>query len=75
MKIRATRTFLNDIGMVRRGAEVDVRDVQAKSLIARGLAVALDATDTEKPATADKPNVKAKGQPPAKSAPAPKEGD
>lgn len=49
MKIRATRTFKNDIGMVRRGAEVDIRDVYAKSLIDRGIAVAVTEAADESP--------------------------
>lgn len=64
MKIKATRTFLNDVGTVRRGSVVDIRDVQAKSLIDRGIAVAVDeAPKAEQPAP--KPE-KAKAEPKAK---------
>lgn len=64
MKIKATRTFLNDIGTVRRGTVVDIRDVQAKSLIERGIAVPVeDAPKADEPAP--KPE-KAKSEPKAK---------
>lgn len=79
MKIRATRTFLNDIGTVRRGAEVEIRDVQAKSLIARGVAVAVDAVAVDDDADPAEPKPKAdpksKGAKPVKGAAAPSEGD
>lgn len=66
MKIRATRTFRNDVGTVRRGAEIDIRDVDARSLIRRNIAVAVD--EPEQPTTPKKPA----GRQPAKGATAPK---
>lgn len=74
MKIKALRTFRNDIGMVRRNAEVDIPDTQAKSLIKRGLAVAVE-DKAEKAPKPEKPHVPAKAKPekaPAKGAAATK---
>jgi len=65
MKIRATRTFLNDVGTVRRGAEIDIRDVDARQLIKKGIAVAVEDETTQ-------PSRKV-GR--GKGAAAPKEGD
>lgn len=72
MKIRATRTFLNDIGMVRRGAEIDIRDVDARSLIRRRIAVA--AGDGEQSEDQPKPTRKPAAKP-ARGAAAPKQGE
>jgi len=68
MKIRATRNFLNDVGMVRRGAEVDIKAVQAKSLIARGLAIAIEGP-------ASKPKSKPKARTGSDGAAASREGE
>jgi hypothetical protein len=73
MKLRATRNFLNDVGMVRRGSEVDIRDVHANSLIKRGLAVALDDEGEDKPAPAERRKGKPKTQ--KAGAAAPSEGE
>lgn len=65
MKIKALRHFRNDIGMVRRGDEVTVRDADARSLIKRGLAVAIE--EAPEPETAK--SAGGRGKPGAKSAP------
>jgi hypothetical protein len=67
MKIKANRTFLNDLGTIRRGTVVDMRDVHAKSLIERGIAVPV-----EEPAKDDAAKPK---QEKAKPAPKPKPSD
>ena len=59
MKLRATRTILNDFGTVRRGAEFSLSDVDARALIARGYAVAVEEAAASEPkpkaASAKKP--------------------
>jgi hypothetical protein len=70
MKIKATRHFLSDIGMVRRGTVVDMRDVLARQQIERGLAVAVEA-EGEKTKKGSGRN--GAGKPDPKPAPAPTE--
>ncbi|QEH81183.1 hypothetical protein EIK56_25105 [Sphingomonas sp. C8-2] len=71
MKIKATRTFLNDIGTVRRGEVVDIRDIQAKSLIERGIAVPVE--EPAKGQDAKPKPEKPKADPKAKAASTPED--
>jgi hypothetical protein len=66
MKIRATRSFLNDIGMVRRGAEVDIADVKARYLISRGRAVEVTDATAEAPTSGEGRKADAQAEAPAK---------
>jgi len=50
MQIKALRTFRCDAGTVRRDMIVDVSPAYAKTMIARGLAAAVDKPTKPKPA-------------------------
>lgn len=64
MEIRALRTLRTDAGTVRRDQKVELSAVAAKSLIARGLAEAVEQPG-EKPKAQPKAKPKAKGEAPA----------